>query len=576
MKALILLSSVLLFPLVMVAQQTTDEKFDTLSSEFLRGYFQVHNVEGTRIGMHDFDSLLDDMSLTAIQLEVNRLHLFREKLTDLEPKELSKQKNIDYRILLDAIDEMLFDYQELREYEWNPLVYTEIIGNSIADLLYQNFGPLDVRLENAALRAQQVPRLLETAKANLKDAPKIHIETAIQQNKGNIDLFSVELLRAGNDRSPVLRDSLASASRVAVAALTDFGVWLEKDLLPKASRDPRLGKELFDKKLRFTIHTQLTPQQILERAESEKIRVQGDMYRLALPLFRQYFPDNPDVSDHLSVTRKVLDRIALDHPQRQFMIDTIRRIIPELEQFVTDHDLITLDPTKPLIIRETPEYERGVAVAMCESPGPLEKNLASFYDVTPIPSEWTADQAESFLREYNSWALRDLSIHEGVPGHYVQLYYSNRFPSIIRNVFSSDPMVEGWAVYAERMVTDAGYMNSDPRMKLINLKWYLRTVLNAIIDQKIHAYGMTQSELMDILTREGFQEEREADGKWRRAMLTSAQLSTYFVGFQEIWDLREAYKSFMGNNFTLKRFNETLLSYGSPAVKYLREILLSR
>jgi uncharacterized protein (DUF885 family) len=215
-------------------------------------------------------------------------------------------------------------------------------------------------------------------------------------------------------------------------------------------------------------------------------------------------------------------------------------------------------------------------VASLESPGPLEKNMKSFYNVTPIPEDWTAEQVESYLREYNNWSLRDLSIHEGIPGHYVQLYYSNRSPSIIRGVYQSGSMIEGWAVYAERMMIEQGYMNNDPKMKLINLKWYIRAVLNAVIDQKIHSYGMTEKEMMDLLTKEGFQEEREAAGKWRRANLSSAQLSTYFVGFQEIWDLREAYKKKMGDKFSLKNFHETFMSFGSPSVKYIREMMLGK
>jgi uncharacterized protein (DUF885 family) len=251
-------------------------------------------------------------------------------------------------------------------------------------------------------------------------------------------------------------------------------------------------------------------------------------------------------------------------------------MMPEIEAFVREKDLLTLDPTQPLVIRETPEYERGVSVASLEAPGPLEKNMKSFYNVTPISPDWTPEQVESYLREYNTWSLRDLSIHEGIPGHYVQLYYGNRFPSIIRSVFGSGPMVEGWAVFAERMMVDEGYMNHDPRMKLINLKWYIRSVLNAIIDQRIHAYGMTQQEMMDLLTKEGFQEEREAAGKWRRANLTSAQLSTYFVGYQEIEDLRNAYRQQQGERYTTKAFNETFLSFGSPSVKYIREMMLGK
>jgi uncharacterized protein (DUF885 family) len=555
--------------------QTTDEKFDNLSSEFLKGYFVANPTTATQIGVHDYDSILDDFSQTAIQLEITRLHLFREKFADLEPKSLSRQKNIDYRILLENIDLMLFGYQDLKEYEWNPLVYTGVVGNSIASLIYQDFAPLDRRLMDAVARAKQVPGFLENAKINLKTASKIHVETAIQQNEGNISLFKVEIPQAGKNVSPALQDSIASVCKIAIGALQDFGGWLQKDLLPTATRDPRLGKDLFDRKLTLTLSTDLTPQQILERAEAEKIRVLDEMYRLAVPLYKEYYGENPEGMERLAVTKKVLDKIVLDHPKKDALMDTIKRIIPDLEQFVTDHDLITLDPTQPLVIRETPEYEGGVAVASLEAPGPLEKNLKSFYNVMPIPSDWTPEQVESFLREYNTWSLRDLCMHEGVSGHYVQLYYSNRFLSIIRSVFSSGSMVEGWAVYSERMITDAGYMNNDPRMKLINLKWYLRTILNAIIDQKIHSYGMTEQEMMDLLMKEGFQEEREAAGKWRRANLTSVQLSTYFVGFQEIWDLRDAYRKFSGDNFTLKRFHETFLSYGSPAVKYLKELLLS-
>lgn len=255
-------------------------------------------------------------------------------------------------------------------------------------------------------------------------------------------------------------------------------------------------------------------------------------------------------------------------------MDTIEAIIRELEIFITDHNLLTLDPSQPLEIRETPEYERGISVASLEAPGPLETNMKTFYNVTPIPSDWTPVEVESFLREYNNWSLVDLSMHEGIPGHYVQLYYSKRNPSVVRSVFASGPMVEGWAVYAERFMTDEGFKNNDPRMKLICMKWYIRAVMNAILDNKIHAGKMTEREAMEFMIKEGFQEEREAAGKWKRANLTSAQLSTYFVGFQEIWDLREAYKKKMGEKYSLREFNETFLSFGSPSVKYIREMML--
>ncbi len=554
--------------------QTEDARFEKLSSDFLTGYFQVNPTTATQIGNHDYDSVLDDISMTALELETKRVELFREKLADFDLKRLSPQNSVDARILTETLDEMIFDFDELKEYQWNPLVYTGLLGNAIAGLIYQDFAPLDVRLQNAAARARQVPRFLADAKAILQDAPAMHVETAIQQNKGNISLYGDELVKAAAAAAPEVQAGVKSASAEAVKALQAFGTWLEKDLLPHAKRDTRLGKELYEKKLTHLLKSNLTPAQILARAEEEKTRVLGEMYALSSSLYRQYYGVDAGTTDSLEVIRKVLAKVVLEHPDRDHLMDTIRDIIPDLERFVLRQGLLTQDLTELLVIRETPEYERGVAVASLESPGPLEKNLKSFYNVMPVPAEWTADQVESFLREYNSWSLRELSIHEGVPGHFVQGYYSNRYPSILRSIFASGSMVEGWAVYAERMMVDEGYMDNDPRMKLINLKWYLRTVLNAIIDQRIHAYGWTEPEVMNLLTKEGFQEEREAAGKWKRANLTSAQLSTYFVGFQEIWDLREAYKAMKGSAYSLKQFNEQLLSYGSPPVKYIREAMM--
>ncbi|HEY6191161.1 MAG TPA: DUF885 domain-containing protein [Bacteroidota bacterium] len=564
----------LVLPAVHAFAQSDDQLSDEMTADFLKGYFAANPISATGIGVHDYDNVLDDVGPAAVDKEVARLKSFKSHLERLDPAGMSKDKGIDCRILTESIDENLFGFEELREYEWNPMVYTGALGNAIASLIYQEFAPLDQRLKNAAARATQVSRFLDQAKANLKNAPLIHVQTAISQNQGNISLYKDELTKAAKDASPEIQSEVAGASAKAVAALEEFGKWLETDLKPRATRDFRLGKDLYEKKLSHALKSKITPAELLQRAESENVRVHGEMYALAAPLYKEYYGEAAAGKDTIEVIKKVLDKIVLDHPKKEELMDVIKKIIPELEEFVTKKDLLTLDAKQPLVIRETPEYERGVAVASMESPGPLEKNLKSFYNVTPIPPEWTPEQVESYLREYNSWSIRDLSIHEGVPGHYVQGYFANRCPSIIRNVFGSGSMVEGWAVYAERMMVEAGYMDGDPRMKLINLKWYVRVVLNSIIDQKIHAYGMTQAEMMGLLTKQGFQEEREAAGKWRRANLTSAQLSTYFVGFQEIWDLREAYKKKMGEAFSLKKFHEDFLNHGSPSVKYIQELML--
>ena len=554
---------------------TADQQFEQLSKDFLSEYFQSSPISATWIGIHDYDHLLDDVSAEGMSKDLARIKKYKALLDSIDVSHLNKTNSIDARILAENLNEGIFGYEELREFEWNPMGYTGAIGNAIMTLVTQEFAPLDTRLNNAIERAKLVPAFLANAKKNLKIAPKIHVETAIMQNGGNVTIFREELPKAAANSSQEIQSQIKEHGEKASIALEEFGKWLQEDLLPRATKDFRLGKEMFAKKLRHTLKSTMTTDEVVMRAEAEKRRVQQEMFALAAPLYKEYYKkDAVKEKDSLKVIKMVLDKIVLDHCKKEEVMEKIKAMMPAIENFVKEKDLLTLDATQPLVIRETPEYQRGVAVASLESPGPLEKNLKTFYNVTPIPAEWTPQQVESYLREYNTWSLYDLSIHEGIPGHYVQLYYSNRFPSILRTLMGSGVMIEGWAVYAERMMVEAGFMNNDPRMQLINMKWYIRAVCNTILDNNIHAGTMSEQQAMDLMMHDAFQEEREAAGKWRRANLTSTQLSTYFVGYQEIMDLRNDYKEKMGEKFNLKQFHETFLSFGSPSVKYIREMMM--
>jgi uncharacterized protein (DUF885 family) len=566
----------LLMAILFLGCANQDEKFSKLVQEFMDDYFKFHPVTATWVGYHKYDALLDDLSSDALKKKIEWLEKYRERFSKFDSKKLSRDNEIDRRILLEKIDEMLFELKELKEHEWNPLLYNSIIGDGLMYLITQDFAPGTERLKNAIERVKQIPRFVEQAKLNLKDAPQIHIETAIKQNKGNINILKNDLIKFAESLniSDDLKAELKSATEKAIASLDDFGRWLENELKPISKRDFRLGKELYYKKMKHYLKTDLTPDQILSLAESEKSKTHEEMYQIALPLYKYYYGKEPKGKDKLEVIKAVLDKIVLEHPKPNEIMERIKSDLNYLTQFVKEKDLLTLDESKPLVVRETPEYQRGVAVASLEAPGPLEKNMKTFYNVSPIPDDWTPEQVESYLREYNYYSLLELSIHEAIPGHYVQLYYSNRCPSIVRSVFWSGTMVEGWAVYAERLMIENGILNNDPKMKLIHLKWYLRVIINAILDHKIHAGNMTQEEAIELMTREGFQEKAEAEGKWRRACLTSAQLSSYFTGFQEIMKLREEYMKLKDEKFNIKEFNEKLLSHGSPPVKYLREILL--
>ncbi len=577
-RELILVLAMLLILISGCSRQSEDEKFSKLVDKFMDEYFKFNPVAATWVGYHKYDNLLDDLSEKAIKEKLEWLKNYKEKFSKFDLKKLSKDNSIDCRILLEEIDEMIFSLKELREYEWNPLIYNSVIGDGLMYLIVQDFAPAQERLKNAIERAKQIPRFVEQAKKNLKDAPQIHIETAIRQNKGNINILKNDLIKFSDtlNISDELKAEVKKVSEVAVKSLEDYGKWLENELKPKSKRDFRLGKELYYKKMRYYLKSSFTPDEILALAESEKNRTHDEMYKIALPLYKYYYGREAKNMDKLSVIKAVLDKIVLEHPRPNEIMDRIKSDLNYLTRFVKEKDLLTLDESKLLVVRETPEYQRGVSVASLEAPGPLEKNMKTFYNVSPIPEDWTPKQVESYLREYNYYSLLELSIHEAIPGHYVQLYYSNRCPSIVRSVFWSGPMVEGWAVYAERLLIENGLLNNDPKMKLIHLKWYIRVVINAILDHKIHAGNMTQEEALELMMREGFQEGAEAEGKWRRACLTSAQLSSYFTGFQEIMSLRGEYRKMKGEKFNIKEFNESLLSHGSPPVKYLREILLER
>jgi uncharacterized protein (DUF885 family) len=376
------------------------------------------------------------------------------------------------------------------------------------------------------------------------------------------------------EQAPALKAQLAPAQEKAIAALTSYKEWLEKEVLPQANGEFRIGAERFRKKLRFALDSELSPEEILARAERELATTTETMYTTARPLFEKYFPkaDAAKRNDRPAVIRAVLDKLAETHANDDTVVARAKEITDAATAFTRQHKLVAV-PDTPLKIIVLPEFQRGVAIAYCEPPGALEPNGETFYKVSPTPADWTPQRKESFFREYNDYMLHDLSIHEAMPGHYLQLAHSNTFkaPTLMRAIWWSGTFVEGWAVYSERMITDAGF--GGPEVKMQQLKMRLRAIINAILDQKIHTAGMTEKEAMDLMMKRGFQEEGEAAGKWRRACQSSTQLSTYFVGAVEHDDMRAAVEKKLGAKFDLKTYHDTALSRGSPPVKYVREEL---
>lgn len=556
-------------------------RFSMIADRYLRDMLALTPVSATALGEHRYDAMLDDVSAAGFNRKVE---LARELLSQLQPldlTQLSRAHQVDALLLRNELQYRIWSVEQLADWRWNPLIYTDLAGNGIYLLMARDFAPLQQRLHSVGARLSELPHFLEQVRQSLDPArvPRIHAETALKQNSGILALIDQlvvpQLANLPEAEQAVLRSAIAAA-RTAVAQQQ---IWLEKKLLPAAHGDFRLGADLYDAKLRFTLDSPLSRQEIRSRAETELTRTRSEMYAIAKTVLRGApgaapLPDIPGPDEQQAAIVAALERAYAEQPPRDKVFDTVRAAYAEARTFAVSSGLVTVYDD-PLQIIPMPEFQRGVALAFCDSPGPLDRGQKTFYAVSPIPDDWTREQVNSYLREYNTRSIYDLTIHEAMPGHYLQLSHANRYDSPLRAVLASPTFIEGWAVYTERMMLEQGFHGNDPLMRLIQLKWYLRSIGNAILDQAVHVDGMTREQAMSLMMHDTFQEEREAAAKWVRVQLTSAQLPTYFVGLQEHVALREEVRKAWGKTFTLRRYHDSVLAHGSPPVRYVRELMLN-
>jgi uncharacterized protein (DUF885 family) len=551
---------------------TEDQKFESLAKNYIEGLLTSSPEWATGLGDHRFDARLSDYSRKGIDESRAFTKAYLDSLGGINPAGLSPVNAIDYRIMKSNLQSTIFQLDTLREYEWNPLNY--VVGNVVYPLIAREFAPLKDRLASIKGRLSMVPAMLDAAKANLKNPPAIFTETAIRQNAGSIGLVRDELT-ALVDSVPEMKAEFAPVQAAAVKALEEYGAWLEKDLMPRSTGDFRIGDEKFRRKLAYSLESGLTKEEILQHAQSDLKKTTDAMYETALPLYKKYFPKvtaQEKLDDRRGVITAVLAKLAENHPSNETIVEQAKKDLAQLTEEVRAKNLVAL-PTEPVKIIVMPEYQRGVAVAYCDAPGALETKGETFYSISPTPKDWTKERAASFYREYNDYMLQNLTVHEAMPGHYLQLDHANKFkaPTMIRAIFGSGTFVEGWATYAEQLMVEKGY--GGPELKMQQLKMRLRLIINSIIDQKIHTAGMTEKEAVELMMNEGFQEEGEAAGKWRRACLSSTQLSTYYVGNTEINAIRQAYEAKHTGPVDLRAMHDLMLSFGSPAPKYVREMM---
>jgi uncharacterized protein (DUF885 family) len=563
----------------LATQPNADARFEALSQRFIGEFGRYSPVYATSLGDHRFDGELDDLGTDG---RARTLAWMRGLLGELEAVDrgaLSRANQVDAAILENQLRYAIWSEETYRDWSWDPLVYTQLTGQALYGLLAREFAPLPDRLRSLTSRLEKLPRLLEQARANLVPArvPSIHAETAVKQNPGVLSLVDGRVVPQLGALPAADRERLERAIAQARTAVQEHQRWLEGTLVPAARGDFRVGAKLYDQKLAFALMSPLSRQEIRTRAEAEVLRVRNEMYAVARTVLAgragaPALPDSPTADERQAAIVAALELAYADRPAREGVVDLAKATLAETTAFVRQRDVVTV-PDEPLDVILMPEFQRGVTVAYCDPPGALDKGQRTYYAVSPIPGEWTDAQVDSFLREYNSRSIANLTIHEAMPGHYLQIAHANRYPSVLRAMLYSGPFVEGWAVYAERVMQEQGFRGGDPLMRLVQLKWYLRAVTNAIIDSAIHVDGMTREEAMQLMTVTGFQEEREAAGKWVRAQLTSAQLSTYFVGYLEHADLRAEAERRLGERFVLREFHDRVLSFGSPPVRFVRALM---
>lgn len=552
-----------------------NEKFDTFKEEFLKGLWKQSPGWASYLDLHEYDSILN------IETEENRNKLLKSfnemdaKLQQFKLGNLDDGNKIDYHLIDNTLETGVWYTNTFKGYEWDASGYN--IAYQVWGIVNGDYADLETRLEILSALLVNVPAYYDSAIKNLTRPTLEHLELGYNQNQGALSLLGDSLLDSiststlNAEKKETLKVRVEASKKAVsnyIAALEQLKVELERGT-PKSSR---IGKVLFDKKYALENNSRNTAEEIYNKALQEKKHVHKQMIEITKTLWDDYLAGVEKPTDKIVMVKMLIDKIAEKHVAREDFVDEIRRQMPILAAFVTEHDLLTQDPSKPLVVREMPVHMRGVSGASVSAPGPYEKGRDTYYDVTPLDG-YSDEEAESFLREYNHYILQILNIHEGIPGHYTQLVYGNQSPSIIKSILANGAMIEGWANYAELMMLEEGYSNS-PEMWLMRSKWHLRSVTNTILDYSYHVLNLQKEDAMQLMIAEAFQEKTEAEEKWVRVTLSSAQLSSYFTGFSEIYDLRDEMKALKGDSFNLKEFHEQFLSYGNAPVKYIRELMI--
>lgn len=558
-----------------ISSGSADLRFNDFKASLIVEYWEYFPGLAVAAGYYKHDDVL------SVPNEINRRKLDKfltrssRRLSEFSNRSLSATNQTDYLVLQNHIKKLRWNLDTLKPFQWRADGYN--VAREFNLILNTDYKPLNDRLRAVSTRMKNIADYYAAARVNLTDPTLEHTLLAIEQNKGGLGIWTN--LLPDKVRQSTLPESekqqILQASSITAEVIESHINWLEhrrSTLERKGARSFRLGKELFNQKFNLEIVSQFTAEEIYQKALATREEIHDQMTMISKSIWPHYFPNEIYPADHLVGVKRMITEISQEHVDREQFVESIRSQIPELERFIVSNDLLELDQTRPLVVRETPTFQRGVSGASVNSPGPYDATANTYYNVTPL-DHFSPEQAESYLREYNSRMMQILNIHEAIPGHYTQLMHANKSPSLVKSLFRNGAMIEGWGLYAERMMLEEGYGDHEPELWLLYYKWLLRSVTNTILDREIHIHNLARSDAMNMMINQAFQETTEAEEKWRRATLSQVQLTSYFTGFTEIYGFREEIREALGDDFVLRDFHNQFLSYGSIPVKYIKAIM---
>ena len=557
------------------AAETEDGEYEAVAEEYIKGYLSAHPLEGTALGLHEYDGKITDYSRLALDAELSRLRRFDDRLSKFDSGKLSSRQSIDLRILQAAVKKDLFEMQDMSVFERNPMVYARAADVNV--YIKRNFAPLEDRVRSLAAIESQIPNILIAARTNLNAVlPKPYVELAIQIAKGSADFLKKDLVAAvGNPKDEQLRVAFHEANRKAANALNDYAAWLEREKLPKASMDFALGEEKFRRFLAQTEFIDLPPQKILEIG-LEQLKAEQTAFAEAA---KKIDPNKSPI--------EVFKQIQSEHPTPQNLIPDVAKDLDKIRKYVLSRRLVGIPSDVRAKVKETPQYLRATSFASMDTPGPFEKRAnEAYYYVTPTENDWSEKQKEEWLTAFNYYTSDVVSIHEAYPGHYVQFLHLNASPaSKVEKIFGSYAFVEGWAHYCEKMMLDEGYgssTNSTPseddvkraaKYRMAQADEALLRLCRLCVSIKMHTQRMSLEEATKFFRENCYYEEKPARQEAMRGTFDPGYLN-YTLGKLQILKLRDDYKAQQGDDFSLQKFHNELLDHGMPPIRLLREIML--